>query len=112
VARCESFIAGWGLDHMMQRAEAYSKAGADAILCHSKRSDSSEIQAFMKAWKEHGNKTPVVIVPTKYYTTPSKDFQDWGVSMVIWANHNLRYETRSSLPSHSPRAQVTHRHHR
>lgn len=90
VARCESFIAGWGLDHMMQRAEAYSKAGADAILCHSKRSDSSEIQAFMKAWKERGNKTPVVIVPTKYYTTPSKDFQDWGVSLVIWANHNLR----------------------
>jgi len=90
VARCESFIAGWGLDHMLQRAEAYSKAGADAILCHSKRSNPSEIQAFMKAWKERGNKTPVVIVPTKYYTTPTKDFQDWGVSLVIWANHNLR----------------------
>jgi phosphoenolpyruvate phosphomutase len=90
VARCESFIAGWGLDHMLQRAEAYSKAGADAILCHSKRSDSSEIQAFMKAWKERGNKTPVVIVPTKYYTTPTKDFKEWGVSLVIWANHNLR----------------------
>ena len=35
-------------------------------------------------------KGPVVIVPTKYYKTPTKLFQDMGVSMVIWANHNLR----------------------
>ncbi len=40
--------------------------------------------------KNLGNKTPVVIVPTKYYKTPTKDFQDWGVSLVIWANHNMR----------------------
>ena len=33
---------------------------------------------------------PVVIVPTKYYTTPTDDFRDWGVSLVIWANHNVR----------------------
>ena len=33
---------------------------------------------------------PVIIVPTKYYTTPTQHFRDMGVSMVIWANHNLR----------------------
>lgn len=33
---------------------------------------------------------PVVIVPTKYYKTPTQYFRDLGVSMVIWANHNLR----------------------
>ena len=33
---------------------------------------------------------PVVIVPTKYYTVPTDQFRDWGVSLVIWANHNLR----------------------
>lgn len=33
---------------------------------------------------------PVVIVPTKYYQTPTQHFRDMGVSMVIWANHNLR----------------------
>ena len=33
---------------------------------------------------------PVVIVPTNYYTTPTDEFRDWGVSMVIWANHNIR----------------------
>ncbi len=89
VARVEAFIAGWGLDEALKRSEAYSKAGADAILMHSKRSDSTEIEAFMKEWKKI-SKVPVVIVPTKYYTTPTPTIRDWGVSTVIWANHNLR----------------------
>ncbi|XP_033749048.1 phosphoenolpyruvate phosphomutase [Pecten maximus] len=87
VARVEAFIAGWGLDEALKRAEAYRNAGADAILMHSKKSDPSDIEAFMKAWNNQG---PVVIVPTKYYTTPTQTFRDMGVSMVIWANHNLR----------------------
>ncbi len=51
VARVEAFIAGWNLDEALRRAEAYINAGADAILMHSKKSDSSEIELFMKAWK-------------------------------------------------------------
>lgn len=51
VARVEAFIAGWGLDEALRRAEAYRNAGADAILMHSKKSDPSDIEAFMKAWK-------------------------------------------------------------
>jgi phosphoenolpyruvate phosphomutase len=87
VARVEAFIAGWGLEEALKRSEAYMKAGADAILMHSKKSDSSEIEAFCKEWK---NRHPVIIVPTKYYQTPTPKFKDWGVSTVIWANHNLR----------------------
>lgn len=87
VARVESFIAGWGLEESLLRAEAYHQAGADAILMHSKRSDISEIETFMKEW---GNRLPVVIVPTKYYTTPTDQFRNLGISVVIWANHNLR----------------------
>lgn len=87
VARVEAFIAGWGLDEALKRAEIYKEAGADAILMHSKRSDHSEIEAFMKAWnKRH----PVVLVPTKYYSTPTDTFREWGANLVIWANHNLR----------------------
>eukprot|EP00112_Aurelia_sp_Birch-Aquarium-sp1_P006565 Seg1721.12 transcript_id=Seg1721.12/GoldUCD/mRNA.D3Y31 product="Phosphoenolpyruvate phosphomutase" protein_id=Seg1721.12/GoldUCD/D3Y31 len=87
VARVEAFIAGWGLDEVLKRAHAYRDAGADAILMHSKRSDANEIEAFIKAWD---NKCPVVIVPTKYYKTPTDTFRDWKVSTVIWANHNVR----------------------
>ena len=50
VARVEAFIAGWGLDEALKRSEAYLNAGADAILMHSKNSDPSDIEAFVKAW--------------------------------------------------------------
>ncbi len=33
---------------------------------------------------------PQVIVPTKYYKTPTDHFRKLGISMVIWANHNMR----------------------
>jgi len=92
VARVEAFIAGWGLEEALRRSHAYADAGADAILMHSKLSDPSEIQAFMEAWN---NKTPVIIVPTKYYKTPTDDIRKWGVSTVIWANHNVRASVKA-----------------
>lgn len=50
VARVEAFIAGWGLKEALKRAEAYRKAGADAVLIHSSRSDATEIESFVKEW--------------------------------------------------------------
>ncbi|MES9739027.1 phosphoenolpyruvate mutase [Peribacillus frigoritolerans] len=87
VSRVEAFIAGWGLSEALRRAEAYRLAGTDAILMHSKRSDITEIEAFMKEW---GGRLPVVLVPTKYYTVPTPKFKELGANLVIWANHNLR----------------------
>lgn len=87
VARLEAFIAGWGLDEALRRADAYHNAGADAILCHSKKADSSDIDDFMKAW---GKRCPVIIVPTKYYSVPTEHFRKAGISAIIWANHNIR----------------------
>jgi len=87
VARIEAFIAGWGLDEALKRAEAYHKAGADALLVHSKKSTAEDIFNFMEVWKDT---CPVVIVPTMYYNTPVEEFEKCGVSLVIWANHLLR----------------------
>lgn len=87
VARVEAFIAGWGLVEALKRAEAYRQAGADAILIHSKRQDHEEIQAFMDEWQ---NRHPVIVVPTKYYQTPTSVLQQLGIHVIIWANHNLR----------------------
>lgn len=87
VARVESFIAGWPLEEALKRAEAYRLAGADAILIHSKKKEPSEIVAFMKAW---AGRHPVVIVPTAYPKITAEEIQKMGVSLVIWANHNLR----------------------
>lgn len=87
VARVEAFIAGWGLSEAIKRATAYHEAGADAVLIHSKRSKPDEIIEFMNEW---GNRCPIVIVPTKYYSTPTEVFRDINISTVIWANHLMR----------------------
>jgi phosphoenolpyruvate phosphomutase len=87
IARVEAFIAGWGLTEALKRAEAYHQAGADGILIHSSLRVPDEILSFKKEW---GNRCPVVIVPTKYYATPTQVFRDYQFSMAIWANQNCR----------------------
>jgi phosphoenolpyruvate phosphomutase len=87
IARVEALICGWGMAEALRRAEAYHQAGADGILIHSALSVPDEILAFKQEW---GNRCPVVIVPTKYYATPTDVFRQHGFSMVIWANHMLR----------------------
>ncbi len=87
VARVEALIAGWGLAEALKRGEAYHRAGADAVLIHSKDSSPAEIFAFLDAW---GNRAPVVLVPTKYWRTPTEEFRARNVSVLIWANHLLR----------------------
>ena len=90
VARVEALIAGWGLKEALNRAEAYREAGADAVLIHSKSHRPDEILAFAKEWE---NRLPLVIVPTKYYSTPTDAFRKANISLVIWANHMIRSST-------------------
>lgn len=87
IARIEALIAGWGLTEALKRAIAYAQAGADGLLIHSALKVPDEVLAFKKAW---GDRLPIVIVPTRYYSTPTSVFQDYGFSLVIWANHLLR----------------------
>jgi phosphoenolpyruvate phosphomutase len=87
VARVEALIAGWGMDEALRRAETYRVAGADAILIHSKLSKPDEIVTFAREW---ARRLPLVIVPTKYYSTPTEVFRQAGISTVIWANHLVR----------------------
>jgi len=89
VARLESFITGRGLEDAVERAECYRDHGADAILCHSKIKDSSDIDAFMNRW-HNKHDCPIIIVPTTYPSVPVSHFQDLGVSTIIWANHSVR----------------------
>ncbi|MEH2081154.1 MAG: phosphoenolpyruvate mutase [Nostoc sp.] len=87
IARIEAFIAGWGLSEALKRADAYYEAGADGILVHSSLRVADEILAFKQEW---GDRSPVVIVPTKYYTTPTQVFRDYQFSIIIWANQICR----------------------
>jgi phosphoenolpyruvate phosphomutase len=87
VARVEALISGWGMGEALKRAEAYRAAGADAILIHSKIAKPDEILTFAREW---ANRCPVIIVPTMYYSTPTDRFREVDISLIIWANHNLR----------------------
>jgi len=87
ITRVEAFIAGWGLGEALRRAEAYHAAGADGILIHSALASPKEVLAFKREWAD---RSPVVIVPTKYYATPTEVLREAGFSIAIWANHLLR----------------------
>jgi phosphoenolpyruvate phosphomutase len=87
VARVEAFIVGLSLSETLKRAETYRKAGADAILIHSKQHDASEVVAFASEW---AGRAPLIIIPTTYYSTPTEVYEANGINLVIWANQLLR----------------------
>ncbi|MEU4690081.1 phosphoenolpyruvate mutase [Actinoplanes sp. NPDC023714] len=87
IARTEALIAGLGQDEALERAEAYRKAGADAVFIHSRKKTFDEIGAFAREW---AGRAPLVIAPTTYAATTTDEFQQAGISAVIWANHSMR----------------------
>ena len=90
IARIESFILGKGLKDALNRAEVYSKAGADAILIHSKEKTTAEIFSFAKEFRKSKNFIPLVSVPSTYSKVYEKDLIRNGFKLVIYANQLLR----------------------
>ena len=90
IARIESFILGKGLKDALQRAVIYSKAGADAILIHSKEKTPSEIFSFAKEFRKSKHFIPLVSVPSTYSKVYEKDLIRNGFKLVIYANQLLR----------------------
>ena len=90
IARIESFILGKGLKDALNRAEVYSKAGADAILIHSKEKTPVEIFSFAKEFKKSKYFIPLVSVPSTYSKVYEKDLIKNGFKLVIYANQLLR----------------------
>ncbi len=90
IARIESLILGKSNSDALKRAEAYSKAGADAILIHSKEKYPKEIFNFAKRFKKSRYFKPLVAVPSSYSKTYEKDLARNGFKVVIYANHLMR----------------------
>ena len=90
IARIESFILGKGLKDALNRAEIYSRAGADAILIHSKEKTPAEIFSFAREFKKSKNFIPLVSVPSTYSKVYEKDLIKNGFKLVIYANQLLR----------------------
>ena len=90
IARIESFILGKDLKDAMRRAEAYSQAGADAILIHSKEKYPNQIFSFSKKFSKSKFFKPMIAVPSTYSKTYERELIDNGFKIVIYANHFLR----------------------
>jgi phosphoenolpyruvate phosphomutase len=90
IARCESLIAGKPVDDALERCHAYVAAGADGIMIHSKNKDGQDIKEFCQRFREVDNHTPIVAVPTTYGQFTEAELAEWGINIVIYANHMLR----------------------
>ena len=87
IARTEALISGMGMKEAIKRALAYEKAGADAILIHSKQNSPSEVFEFSESW---GGALPLVVVPTSYPTVKLDELISHNIKMIIYANQALR----------------------
>lgn len=90
IARIESLIAGKPVADALERANAYVAAGADGIMIHSRNKDGEDIHAFCTRFREQDSHTPIVVVPTTFDYITENEFAEWGVNIVIYANHMLR----------------------
>jgi len=106
IARLESLIAGYGVDHAIERAKAFLEAGADGIMIHSREKTPDEIFEFCKKYNELPNRKTLVAVPSSYNQVTETELQAQGVNVVIYANQLLRsaypamLETAQSILTH------------
>ncbi len=94
-ARIESFILVKGLNDALNRAVAYSKAGADLIMIHSKSSKPDEIFSFSKIFSKNKFTKPIIAIPSTYSKTHENELIKHGIKVIIYANHMMR----SSYPA-------------
>ena len=90
ISRCESLIAGKPVDDALERCHAYVAAGADGVMIHSKDKSGDDIKEFCQRFREKDPHTPIVAVPTTYNQFTEEELAEWGINVVIYANHMLR----------------------
>lgn len=90
ISRIESLIAGKPVEDALERAFAYVAAGADGVMIHSKNKDGMDIKEFCQRFREKDAHTPIIAVPTTYNQFTEEELAEWGINVVIYANHMLR----------------------
>ncbi len=90
ISRIESLILNKSINDALRRAEAYSKAGADCVMIHSKDKNPNQIFKFAKRFSKSKYYKPMIAVPSSYSKTFEKDLIKNGFRIVIYANQLLR----------------------
>lgn len=107
-ARIESLILERGMEDALERAFAFTDAGADAIMIHSRKKDPAEIFEFVEKYRERNQTTPIVVVPTSFNTVTEEEFKARGVNIIIYANQL----TRTGFPAMQNAAKMILENHR
>lgn len=108
IARIESLILEKGMDDALARARAYTAAGADGIMIHSRKKDPAEIFQFCDTFHTEQPDVPIVVVPTSYNQVTEQELAAHGVKVVIYANQLMR----SAFPAMETAAKSILVHHR
>lgn len=90
IARIESLILERGMEDALERAFAFTSAGADGIMIHSRKKDPAEIFEFCDKFREKDQRTPIVVVPTSFNQVTEEELSSHGVNIVIYANQLMR----------------------
>ena len=107
-ARIESLILEKGMDDALERAHAFSAAGADAIMIHSRKKERDEIFEFIEKFRKEDKETPIVLVPTSFNTVYEEEFRERGANIIIYANQL----TRTGFPAMQDAAETILKNHR
>ncbi len=107
-ARIESLILEKGMEDALTRAFAFTQAGADAIMIHSRKKDPAEIFEFVEKFRAQDPATPIVVVPTSFNAVTEEEWKARGVNVVIYANQL----TRTGFPAMQDAAKTILRTHR
>lgn len=91
-ARIESLILEQGMEDALTRAFAFTEAGADAIMIHSRKKDPGEIQEFIEKFRAKDATTPIVLVPTSFNSITEEEWKERGANIIIYANQLMRAE--------------------
>ena len=108
IARIESLILERGMEDALKRAAAYTEAGADGIMIHSRKKDPAEIFEFCDKFRGEYDNVPLVVVPTSFNQVTENELREHGVNIVIYANQL----TRSAFPAMERTAKDILRFHR
>jgi phosphoenolpyruvate phosphomutase len=87
IARTEALIAGFPISEAVSRGRAYSEAGADIILMHSRYQHYHQFETLRNAWKLE---KPLAVVPTGALDITFDAFEQLGFNLVIYANQLMR----------------------
>ena len=108
IARIESLILERGMEDALTRAFAFTEAGADGIMIHSRKKDPAEIVEFCQKFREKDKETPIVVVPSSFNTITEEELGKAGANIVIYANQL----TRAAFPAMEQTAKDILKYHR